>query len=65
MFTGNKLFLVISISFAIFGLLRNEWVYRKRMKILRCMGGDYYNKLPSYHVMVIKFWIWDINQFLK
>ncbi len=65
MHTGNKLFIVISVSFAIFGLLRNEWVYRKRLKVLRCMDSHYYNNLPSYHFMFIKFWVWDINLFFK
>lgn len=53
------LFLIILL------IIRNEWVFRKRMKILKHGGHLIYESLPSYSTMILKFWIWDINKFLK
>jgi hypothetical protein len=48
----------------VFFLFRNSWVYRQRSKLLDSDRDKYY-QLPPYDDMVIRFWIWDVNKFLK
>lgn len=59
-----SLFLVIFLFIPVFIWIRNVWVYKNRIKLLR---DDYetYQKLPSYHQMMFKFWVWNINKFIK
>lgn len=52
-------FLVIFTALGFF-LLRNEWVYKKR---LECIDDGTYHLLPDYDTMFHKFWIWDIEKF--
>jgi hypothetical protein len=47
-----------------FALYRNYWVFQMRIGILQ-HDVDVYDRLPSYETMFFKFWIWDINKFLK
>jgi MFS-type transporter involved in bile tolerance (Atg22 family) len=43
---------------------RNNWVYKVRMEfIVENIGSE--NELVSYDEMMCKFWIWDINKFIK
>lgn len=51
---------------AFFMLVRSQWVYSNRMRLLRESGGlNLYNQLPPYKEMVWRFWIWDVRKFLK
>jgi hypothetical protein len=54
--------LSFTLAACIFMLFRNEWVARK---CLEAINEDYYDSLPSYNTMILKFWIWDIRKFLK
>jgi len=51
----------ILFIFGVIMMIRNKWVLNQRLSI------DYtlYDKLPSYNEMMFKFWIWDINKFIK
>lgn len=63
------------LLFNMFLLHRNNWVYKKRIEILNhdYKNGEWseeggfknYSKLPSYTNMLMKFWVWDVNKFLK
>lgn len=46
-------------------LYRVEWVYRARQLTLDVWGSHYYNRLPSFTMMVITFWAWDIDAYLR
>lgn len=54
---------------SVFGIIRNSWVYRARMKILYDPDIQealrMYNRLPSYLEMMRRFWIWRVEEFLK
>jgi hypothetical protein len=56
-------YIVIGLC-AICLLIRNEWVYRKRINLI-CTNFSEYKKLPSYDYMVWHFWIWDIEKLKK
>lgn len=56
--------LLIVAIVEIITLCRVEWVYHKRQFVMDCYGCDEYNRLPPFLVMVITFWVWDINAFL-
>ena len=45
-------------------LFRVDKVYMYRSDLL---WDDFetYNKLPSYGEMVFKFWVWDLDKFIK
>ena len=45
-------------------LKRNDWVCNQKIKLL-FNNRKKYDKLPSYDYMFCKFWIWDINKFIK
>ena len=49
----------------LFFMVRNEWVYRKRLEFAKDWGIDSSDAFPSYMVMMLKFWIWDIVKFIK
>ena len=52
------------IIFCLILLYRVERVYKYRVDLI---WDDFetYNKLPSYNEMVWKFWIWDLDKFVK
>lgn len=52
------------LAWCIFMLYRNEWVCRERIRAID-KGTGTYEQLPTYEVMMRKFWIWDINKFLQ
>lgn len=57
-------FLFAALLFNLFILFRNEWVYKKRMEILRGENGTKeHDKLVDYNTMVWKFWIWNVEKF--
>jgi len=43
-------------------LIRNEWVYKHRIKL---RGTPLYDKLPTYDEMMARWWVWNIKAFLK
>jgi len=45
-------------------LIRNEWVYRKRVNLIDTNFYEYV-KLQSYNYMLWHFWIWDIEKLKK
>ena len=53
---------MVELMICAFGLYRNTWVCRERIKLI---DKDYakYKKLPSYETMLWgdKFWRFDIN----
>ncbi|MCU6243867.1 hypothetical protein NFK84_14650 [Enterobacter ludwigii] len=55
--------LIIAIT-EIATLYRVEWVYRARQLTLDVWGHHYYNRLPSFTMMVITFWVWNVDAFL-
>jgi len=54
----------IELFICFYALIRNQWVYDNRMKLLE---EDYstYKKLPSYSDMLEGhgFWQWDIRKY--
>jgi len=58
------LFLTVYSIIALFMLHRNNWVYCKRIAMID-KDFETYKKLESYNLMMLKFWIWDINKFIK
>ena len=55
---------VLGMLFCGFMLVRNEWVYDQ---VTRLLWTDYetYKRLPDYKTILNRFWVWDINKFLK
>ena len=70
-------FLVAVYAWSCLMLIRNCWVYCKRMELLESeyqrallTGQTHlycktFESLPSYSAMMWKFWIWDVDKFLK
>ncbi len=66
---------MLAIILSLFGLsltvcgiitVRNPWVYKRRMEFIEkyfINDGEHYRSLPSYDIMLWKFWIWDITKF--
>ncbi len=53
-----------SLTFIAYMSVRNGWVLRNRLKILK-EGVPIDQRLPSYEYMLWKrWWIWDIHKFL-
>lgn len=65
MFTWIIILLLIGAPcFCVFMLSRNLWVLRERLNLIYS-NYQLYKRLPSYNVMMGKFWIWDVKKFLK
>lgn len=47
------------------GFIRNLWVFNQRIYVLKKYGHYRWEKLPSYKIMMLKLWIWDIRKFIK
>lgn len=60
---GTVLLIIAIIEIAT--LYRVEWVYRARQTTLDVWGSHYYNRLPSFTMMVITLWIWDVDAYLR
>lgn len=54
---------IIGTLFGIGMLIRNTWVYKNRIA-LNSVDGDLHDRLPSYGVMMRKWWIWDVTKFI-
>jgi hypothetical protein len=52
---------VILIFVIPFMNMRNEWVFKKRIEIIKNSFDEYDNYI-SYNEMVTKWWIWDIEK---
>lgn len=47
-------------------LVRNEWVYKKRMELNRFEDGVHIIKqYMGYDDMMYRFWVWDIEKLRK
>jgi len=53
----------IFLLFILVWLIRNNWVYTQRIKLIST-DFNKYKSLPSYHTMLLKFWIWNIEKFV-
>jgi len=59
------IFCIVALLFTLFMNQRNAWLSDElRTMVFR---GDMflYDQLPSYNYMLLHFWVWDINKFLK
>lgn len=57
--------LLFILASSVYFLIRNNWVYKQRVFVLREMGYDEYSKLPSYDNMMYKSpFCWDVNKYL-
>lgn len=64
-FMGIVTFIGMTTTFfCVFMLFRNKWVYDQRIKILDSDLSKY-RKLPDYDTMLNKFWIWNVDKFIK
>lgn len=46
--------------------IRNNWVYKKRMKLIRYEDGILIiNQYLSYDQMMYRFWVWNIEKLRK
>ncbi len=63
-FTIFTVLLVASLAPCFYMLARNEWVFRWRRRIID-RSLEEYHRLPSYDDMMKKWWVWNINKFLK
>ena len=50
--------IAIICTIATLALIRNQWVYKHHT----AASDEDYN-LPAYEIMMLKFWIWDIEKF--
>jgi hypothetical protein len=57
-----SIFYIIVAFCAICLLIRNDWVYKKRIDLIWTNFSEY-KKLPPYDYMIWHFWIWDIEKF--
>jgi hypothetical protein len=56
------LYIILTCCFLM--MIRNLWVYKIRMRLID-EDFELYRSLPSYDAMLIKFWIWDVNHFVR
>lgn len=56
---------VVVVALDLLFVIRNAWVYQQGMKILNRDGLREFDRLPSYGVMVCRFWVWDVRKFLR
>lgn len=59
-----SLYLWLPIIIGIFFILRVDKVYQYRVHLI-WNDFDTYLKLPSFDEMVLKFWVWDFDKFIK
>lgn len=56
--------ILIGILLGIYILIRNDWVYKKRIKLIKFENGSLLiDQYVSYNTMICRFWIWDIKKF--
>lgn len=64
---GILIYLLLgALVFILFVAYRNHWVYKMQTEIL--FADDYpetWDRLQSYNKMMLKFWVFDIEKFLK
>ena len=57
--------LILIFIFCVYMLIRIEWVYRKRIGILR-KDRESYLSLPNWNEMLYRwFFVWDFSWFIK
>ena len=54
--------LVVAGLACVYILIRNEYVYRYRTRLL-IADFERYQRLPSYDRMVYRFWVWPLSRF--
>jgi len=59
---GPILLIALLINCLIF--MRSERVYHARDDYRRAYGDRAMQRLPSYRHMMLRFWVWDIREFL-
>lgn len=64
MVTQVLILVSVILFIAVFIEIRNNWVYKNRIKLI---DDDWkaYQKLPSYDQMMLRFWVWNINKFIE
>jgi hypothetical protein len=60
---------VCGLTSAMFILIRNQWVFKTRMRILHASRWDgrrhiEYDSLPTYDQMMLQFWNWNGDSFI-
>jgi len=55
---------IFGIAFCVYMLMRNECIYRYRIGILS-NDMERYRRMPSYNLMMIRFWVWPLSKFEK
>lgn len=65
MIESNMLFyILVTLVFALTYIqIRNILVWSYRQQVLFKEGIHEYAKLPSYYVMMFKFWVWPLSSF--
>jgi len=58
------LFGIISVFILILAIFRNDWVYSERTKLIYS-DFDKYKKLEDYNTILFRFWVWNIEKFIK
>lgn len=52
------------LAWGVYALVRNEWVYRERLRMID-RDLEQYLRLPSYEVMMWRrWWVWRVEDFL-
>lgn len=53
-----------TLAWGFYMLVRNEWVYRERMRMID-RDFEQYLRLPRYEVMMwCRWWVWRVEDFL-
>lgn len=54
---------VILLLWAVLMLVRNQWVFNRRIELNRFEGDEHVlGKYISYNAMMLRFWVWDIEK---
>jgi len=56
--------LILSPVALFFSIIRNNWVFKESIRLIR-EDHKSYKRLPSYHYLVLCFWVWAIKKFMK
>lgn len=58
--------IIIHLSISVYFLIRNECVYKFRIKVLDECNREIYLRMPNYYEMVFKyFYEWNFNKFIS
>lgn len=65
MISIENILFVLYEAIVVFMVIRVIWVHKNRLKVLRCKGIFVHNSLTGFNVMLFKFWVWNVNKFIK